>query len=92
MFAIPRFFEEIWGGVRPFFIKILIDFLITASLWVGLYLFKIMASAMPISGWAGELVIVLHSVGTVAAVGIFMWYSIMDIIEIKGTKLLCGAW
>jgi len=92
MFTIPRIFEEIWAGVRPFFIKIAIDFLITASLWVGLYLFKIMANLMPIPGWAGELVVHIHSAGTVAAVVIFMWYSILDIIELKGTKLICWAW
>jgi hypothetical protein len=90
---VPAIVKEIWAGVRPFFIRIAIDFLLTATLWVGLFLFKVMAHFMPIPNWAGEFVIHLHSLGTVAAVSIFVWYSVLDIIELKGgTKLLCLAW
>ena len=79
-----NFFQEVWTGFRPYLVSITQDFLISASLWVFLFIFKLLTYLLPIPGWAGEFIVHVHSAGTLAAVGIFAWMSVIDIIRLKG--------
>lgn len=87
-----NFIGEVWIGFRPYLIKILVDFLVTGSLWLVLFIFKLLTAFLPITDLAGEMVISLHSAGIVAAVGIFIFFSVNDIIQIHGGKLECLIW
>ena len=86
-----NFLKEVWAGYRPYLIKIAIDFLIPATLWVALFIFHILTSYLPITGWAGEFIVFLHSAATVGIVGLFAWWSVNDIIQIKGGGIECFA-
>lgn len=86
-----NFFKEVWLAYRPYLVKLTVDFLVPVTMWVGLFIFTSLTNLLPIPGWAGEFVIHLHSAGTVAAIGIFGWLSINDIIQIHGRGLVCFA-
>ena len=75
-----KFSQEVWAGYRPYLVRIIIDFLIPASLWVALYLFHLLTSKLPITGWTGEFIVFLHSAGAVGIFGLFAWWSVNDII------------
>jgi len=61
---------------------LLADTLISASLYLALYVFKLLAKYLPIPGWAGTFVENLHAVGIVLAVACFVVLFIIDIIRI----------
>jgi hypothetical protein len=42
-----------------------------------------MTEALPITGFAAKFVVALHSLGTVAAMAIFLFFSINDIIQVR---------
>ncbi len=79
-----NFLQEIWVGYRPYAVKIVTDFLVVATLWIVLFLFKIFTSYFEVSGWAGTFIKHLHSVGIVALVLLFAIFSIMDVVETRG--------
>ena len=87
-----NFFKEVWVGYRPYLVKFTIDFLVTASLWMALFIFKYITKFLPITGWAGDFIVALHSAGVVGAVGVFVWLSLNDIIHIRGGRVECFAW
>jgi len=84
-------FGEVWAGYRPYLVKITIDFLVTASLWVGLFTFKVLIYFVPVSGWPGRFIDDIHSAGIVAAFGVFVVISVTDIIQIHGGPAACFA-
>ena len=87
-----NFFKEVWDGYRPYLVKFTVDFLITATLWLVLFIFKVLTSYLPVSGWAGEFIVAVHSTGTVAAFGVFAWLFVIDIIQTrKGGGIECFA-
>ena len=61
------FLGEVWKGYRPYLVRLAIDFLVSASLWLALYIFKILTDLIQVPGWAGTFVVNLHSAGIVAA-------------------------
>jgi hypothetical protein len=87
-----NFFQEVWAGYRPYLVKFVIDILISASLWVGLFIFKVLTYYLPVSGWAGDFIVhYLHPAGIVAAYGIFAWLFVVDIIQMKSGGIECFA-
>ena|SRR2546426_12345027 len=90
--AYMNFVKEYWDGLRPYLLKIAIDFSVSGSLYLGLYLFRGLTHFLPVSGWAGIFIEHLHSAGIVIAFGVFAILSVIDIIRIRisGRKeLLC---
>jgi len=61
----------------------LADFLVSASLYVALYLFHLLARYLPIPGWAGDFIENLHAVGIVLAFACFAVLFVIDIIEVS---------
>lgn len=86
-----NFFKEVWAGYRPYLVKFAIDFLVSASLWVGLFIFKILTHYLPVSGWAGDFIVHLHAAGTVAAFAIFAVLFAIDIIQLRSGGIECFA-
>jgi len=78
----PSFFERSWKRAEPFLEGLLADTLISASLYVALYIFQLLARYLPIPGWAGEFVENLHAVGIVLAFACFAVLFVIDIIEV----------
>jgi len=78
-----NFFFEIWSGYRPYLLRVTIDFLVSATIWLALFLFKILTDILPITGFAARFIVALHSLGTVAALAIFLFFSVNDIIQIR---------
>jgi len=78
-----NFVVEIWRGYRPYAVKLAIDFLVSGSLWVGLFLFQLLRETLPITNWEAILIEHLHSAGVVAAFVIFTWLSVADIILVS---------
>lgn len=80
-----NFFAEVWRGYRPYLVRITTDFLVTATLWAGLFSFKILTYLLPIGGWAGDFIVHVHSAGTLFSIVIFAWLSVNDIYHIHRT-------
>ena len=88
--ASMNFFEEYWAGFRPYLLKFAVDFSVSGSLYLGLYLFRLLTHLLPVVGWAGSFIEHLHSAGIVVAFGIFAWLFVNDIIQIgKKSEFLC---
>lgn len=77
------FFGEIWQGYRQFLVNYLVDFLVSGTIWLGLYLFTALTSIAHIPGEAAYVISVIHSLGTVAAMVIFVTSSIIDTIQVR---------
>lgn len=73
---------EVWRGYRPFLIVFCIDFLISASMWLVLYLFKLLTDVLKVDGWAAKVILDVHSAGAVAAFSIFATLLVLDVIRI----------
>ena len=85
-----NFFQEYWAGVRPYLLKLAVNFSVSASLYLGLYLFQLLAHFLPVSGWAGKFIENLHATGIIVAFVVFAVLSVNDIIQIgKRKELLC---
>jgi hypothetical protein len=80
---VPGFFGRVWARVEPFLEGLLADTLISASLYLALYFFSLLAKYLPIPGWAGTFVENLHAVGIVLAVACFVVLFIVDIMRIQ---------
>ena len=78
-----NFLGAYWDGVRPYLLKIAIDFSVSASFYLGLYLFQGLANFLPVGGWAGELIENLHATGIIVALVVFAVLSVNDIIQIR---------
>jgi membrane protein implicated in regulation of membrane protease activity len=78
-----NFFSELGNGYRPYLLRFSIDFLVCATIWLVLFLFKVMTDVLPITGFAAKFVVALHSLGTDAAMVIFLFFSVNDIIQIR---------
>jgi len=77
-----NFFREVWVGFRPYLVKILIDLLISSSLWLVVFAFKSITTLLAVDGWVGTFMINLHSAGMVAAIGVFALLFAADIYSI----------
>jgi hypothetical protein len=78
-----NFVVEIWRGYRPYAVKLAVDFLVSGSIWVGLFLFQLLHRTLPINSWGAMLIDNLHSAGAVAAFVIFTWLSVADIMVVS---------
>jgi len=83
--------KEVWLGCRPYLAKIMINFVVSASLWLALFIFDTLRHFLPVTGWPGWLIGHLHAVGIVLAFGIFVWLSVNDILQLHGGRMPCFA-
>jgi len=78
-----NFFSKYGVVTAPYLLRVTIDFLVSATIWLALFLFKILTDILPITGFAARFIVALHSLGTVAALAIFLFFSVNDIIQIR---------
>lgn len=76
------FVVEAWNQARPYVVVALKDFVISATLWCLLWLFKLLMSLAPIDGWPGVFIKHIHASGTVLAIGLFVGLLVIDVIAI----------
>lgn len=88
--ALSNLALDIWGGFRPYLVKFLVDFMISGSLWVLLYLFKRLTFLLQIDGPAGEFITNLHAAGAVSAFGIFAVLFVIDLYGLHKEKASDG--
>lgn len=81
-----QLWSEVWLSYRPYFVKIAVDFLIAVSLWVVLFLFKMLTKVLAIDGWAGQFIINMHAAGSVAAFGVFALLFFLDMYSLHNGK------
>jgi len=86
-----NFFHQVWTGFRPYLVKFAIDFAISATLWLGLFVFRRLTRFLPVTDWAGSFIVHMHSAGVVAIFGIFAFLSANDIVQIRRGGGLCFA-
>ena len=77
---------EVWSGYRPHLVHHTTNFLVSGTIWLFLFLFHLLASLLPISGLAAKFLVALHSLGTIAAMAIFVWFSVNDSIVIYAER------
>jgi hypothetical protein len=70
---------EVWIRFRPYLGDLLVDSLISASLWVSLYGFKWLTHVLKIDGWAGDWITNIHSVSMILAFGLFGVLFALDV-------------
>jgi hypothetical protein len=80
------FLSEIWEGYRPYLVRYTIDFLVSGTILLGLFLFRLLTSLLPMWDLAGKFIGALHSLGAIAAMAMFVWTSVNDTIQIHGKK------
>ncbi len=78
-----NFVKEVWVGYRPYLVRYTVDFLVSGTIWLGLFLFKLFTDFFPVTGSAAKFVVALHSLGTIAAMLIFLTFSVNDTIQIQ---------
>jgi hypothetical protein len=73
------FLRDVWLDLRPYLKKLIVDFCISASLWIALYLFEILTKLLRIGGWAGEVIVNVHAIGTIVA---FVAFGVLFCIDV----------
>jgi hypothetical protein len=81
------FFVEAWLGFRPYLLKMIVDFFISAFLWFFLFLFHWLTIIFKIDNWAGKFIVEVHSVGVILAFVLFGLLFTLDVIAINKEKL-----
>jgi hypothetical protein len=75
------------GGVKadlsPYLRALLVDFIISAALWLALFAFKWLTYFLPIEGMEGETARLLHSASTILAFPTFGVKFIIDVVIIS---------
>jgi hypothetical protein len=79
--ATTNFFQEYWLRVRPYLLRIAVDFTVSIGMYVGLFAFKCVVAVLKVDDWAGTVFVTLHSVGAIIAVALFIWYAAVDIVD-----------
>lgn len=80
------FYHAVWRGYRPYLVRLLIDFLVASTIYLLLYLFELIECHFPIPGWAARVIDATHATGSVAALVIFTWFAIIDVVKIHKEK------
>ena len=81
------FLRGVMDDLRPYLQALLVDFIISASLWLALFAFQWITRVCPIQGFKGETVVAVHSASTVLAFATFGLKFTYDVITIsKRTK------
>jgi putative effector of murein hydrolase LrgA (UPF0299 family) len=100
-----NFLQEIWNGVKPNlvrstttflneFVKYFYDFAISCSIWGFFYLFKLLTIWLPAGGWVAGVIVFLHDLGVVAAMGNLLFSIVIDIVQSLQSRrggLVCFA-
>jgi hypothetical protein len=82
----PRLLVDIWAGFRPYLVRFSVDFLISAFLWIALYLFKLLTTWLEIEGWPAEFMHAAHSAGVASAAIVFAILFVLDIYALHGSR------
>jgi hypothetical protein len=77
------FFGGVKGEVSPYLRALLVDFIISASLWLALFAFKWLTYILPIDGMEGETARLVHSASTILAFPTFGVKFICDVVIIS---------
>lgn len=85
-FEAAGFFREIWLSLRPYLQKFVVDFCISSSLWITLYVFHGLTAYLAIEGWAGKFIVSIHSLGVVLAFLVFGLLFALDVVAIRAEE------
>ena len=77
------FFGRVKGELSPYLQALLVDFIISASLWLALFAFKWLTYFLPIEGMEGETARIVHSASTILAFPTFGVKFIYDVVVIS---------
>lgn len=78
-----RLVHEIWHEFRPYLLDFMVDFLVSAALWTLLFLFKLLTTLLPIGGWAGTAIVMIHSASAILAFTTLGVLFTQDIFRIR---------
>jgi hypothetical protein len=77
------FFGGFKREVSPYLRALLVDFIISASLWLALFAFKWLTYFLPIEGMEGDTARLVHSASTILAFPTFGVKFIIDVFIIS---------
>ena len=77
---------EIWMLVRPYFVIMVKDWLISVILWILLWAFKWLTKVIQIDGWAGEWINDIHSFSAIIAFAAFGILFVIDVMKMHRKK------
>lgn len=81
-----NFFLEIWLAYRPYGVKLVVNFLVSGSIWLIVYAFELVERILPIPRWSASVIGNMHATGAVIALFVFSIFSIIDIIRVYRGK------
>jgi hypothetical protein len=70
------FIQELWEEIRPRLLHFLIDLTQPLLMWIGIWVFHLVAEWMPIHGWVADFFKNMHNIAAVASFGIFIYLSL----------------
>lgn len=80
--------DDIWERFEPYLVHIAVDGLVACSLWIFLFIFKLITKLFHIDGIAAVIIGHIHSVGSVLAFMVFGVLFFIDVLEIRKAEVL----
>jgi hypothetical protein len=80
------FFGGVIDDLCPYLQALLIDFIVSASLWLVLFVFNWLTHICPIRGFEGDTAKAMHSISTLLAFPALGVLFIVDVILINTSK------
>ena len=80
--AVSSLGSDIFARARPYLVEIGKDGLVSASIYVTLFLFEMLFELLPLRHKAGDFFAYVHSVALFALLAVFAWLSIIDVLRI----------
>ena len=76
-------FREVWQDFRPYLKALLVDFLISVSLWLCVFVFLWLTRKLAIPGWEGTIILAVHGINMALAFAPFGVLFTLDVISIR---------
>lgn len=83
-----NFALELWSRLRPYLLVIATDSFIALALYLVLFVFHLLATALPIMGWEGQWIPHIHGIGIIGAFVLFAYFIVPDLYRVhKNNKV-----
>jgi hypothetical protein len=74
---------QVWRAFEPYLICLIVDFLISVSLWLCFFVFLWLTKKLAIPGWEGTIILAVHGINMALAFAPFGVLFTLDVIAIR---------
>lgn len=83
---INSLWDEIFRKARPYIVELGKDALVTASIYIVLFIFELIFQLLPLHTKAADIFSYLHMIALFAMLSVFAWLSIVDVLKIHKSE------